>query len=149
MLQLIRSLEISLHQNGVRNDAAQLQALLHDDFMEIGRSGHSYNKAQMIAHLTQSSPHAAQSSPHTAQGSTHTAVWAQDFKLTMPAYSVALLTYHSAQTDADDQLTLCTARSSLWQLADTGWQLLFHQGTPVPEFERSYHPAELLTHPLH
>jgi hypothetical protein len=120
MLEMIRGLELSLHQNAVRRNAAQLQAFLHNDFMEIGRSGQTYNKTQMVQHL--------------AQESAHTAFWSQDFKLSMPSYSVALLTYHSAQIDADDQLTLHTVRSSLWQLADTGWQLCFHQGTPVQAF---------------
>ncbi len=130
MLQLIRSLEVSLHQNAVRRDAAQFQALLHDDFLEIGRSGQSYNKTQMVKHLTQESA--------------HNAVWSQDFKLSMPSYSVALLTYHSAQIGADDQLTLHTVRSSLWQLADTGWQLCFHQGTPVQAFTPTDNLSALL-----
>jgi hypothetical protein len=135
MLQLIRSLEVSLHQNTVRRDAAQLHDLLHDDFMEIGRSGQSYSKAQMIKHLVQ-------------EPALDT-VWSQDFKLSMPAYSVALLTYRSAHVGADEQLALHTYRSSIWLLADSGWQLRFHQGTPEAAFTRTDNPTALLAQQMH
>jgi hypothetical protein len=120
LLELISSLEISLHQPAVRCDTGRLQALLHPDFVEVGRSGQSYNKGQMVQHLVQES--------------LSTAIWSQDFKLAMPAFSVALLTYQSAHIGTEGQLTHHAARSSLWQFTDAGWQLRFHQGTPVAAF---------------
>jgi hypothetical protein len=120
LLELISSLEISLHQPAVRCDTGRLQALLHPDFVEVGRSGQSYNKGQMVQHLVQES--------------LSTAIWSQDFKLVMPAFSVALLTYQSAHIGTEGQLTHHAARSSLWQFTDMGWQLRFHQGTPVAAF---------------
>jgi hypothetical protein len=131
MLELITGLEVSLHHSAVRCYAVQLKALLHPDFAEIGRSGHSYNKAQMIEHLAKQSH-----DQHT--------VWSQNFTLAMPAYSVALLTYQSAQMQADESVTHHAARSSLWQLTDAGWQLRFHQATAVPTFALSPQPAGLV-----
>jgi hypothetical protein len=130
LLELISSLEISLHQPAVRCDTGRLQALLHPDFVEVGRSGQSYNKAQMVQHLVQES--------------LSTAIWSQDFKLVMPAFSVALLTYQSAHIGTEGQLTHHAARSSLWQFTDTGWQLRFHQGTPVAAFEPGHNQTAML-----
>jgi hypothetical protein len=131
MLEMIRGLEVSLHQSTVRCDPAQLQALLHPDFAEIGRSGQSYNKAQMMQHLAK-------------QDHDQPAIWSQNYTLAMPAYSVALLTYQSAQMQADESVTHHAARSSLWQLTDAGWQLRFHQATAVPTFALSPQPASLV-----
>jgi hypothetical protein len=111
LLELIRSLEVTLHQPAVRN------------FLEVGRSGRTYNKVEMLAHLELES--------------LTTAVWSQDFHLTMPAFSVALLTYKSAHVNAQGELSHHALRSSLWQLAEAGWQLRFHQGTPIETFVQS------------
>ncbi len=129
-LEPIRSLEISLHQPAVRCDARRLQALLHPDFVEVGRSGQSYSQAQMVQRLVQES--------------LSTAVWPQDFQLAMPAYSMASLTYQAAHIGTEGQLTHYAARSSLWQFTDTGWQLRFHQGTPVPAFAPSDNQTAML-----
>jgi hypothetical protein len=123
LLELIRSLEVTLHQPAVRNAKSRLDALLHNDFLEIGRSGRTYNKVEMLAHLELES--------------LTTAVWSQDFHLTMPAFSVALLTYKSAHVNAQGELSHRALRSSLWQLAEAGWQLRFHQGTPIETFVQS------------
>ncbi|MBC8943895.1 MULTISPECIES: hypothetical protein [Xenorhabdus] len=40
---LIKSLEISLHREK-RNDNKWINTILHDDFLEIGKSGHVYTK---------------------------------------------------------------------------------------------------------
>ncbi len=123
LLQLICSLELSLHQHTVRADKAKLLKLLHPDFVEIGRSGQRYTHAQMFAHLLEQRVHAV--------------VWSQDFALTMPSYSVALLTYRSAHVEGRGELSLHSQRSSLWQFTDGSWQLRFHQGTACPAFARN------------
>jgi hypothetical protein len=124
LLQLMCSLEISLHESTVRADKLRLAQLLHDDFVEIGRSGQRYNKAQMLAYLLAQTQHPM--------------IWSQGFELTMPAYSVALLTYQSAQVLAQGELAQHSQRSSLWQFAETGWQLRHHQGTPCTAFAKNH-----------
>ena len=117
------SLETSLHAPAVRADKAQLEALLHADFFEIGRSGTSYYRNDIIQQLVSQIGDAV--------------IWSQDFELSMPAYSVALLVYKSAHLGADGQLTLHAQRSSMWQYDALGWQLRFHQGTPTAAFAKN------------
>jgi hypothetical protein len=122
LLQLMCSLETSLHAPTVRGDKAQLEKLLHADFFEIGRSGTSYRRGDIIAQLV------SQADPAT--------IWAQDFALSMPAYSVALLVYKSAHINGQGELTMHAQRSSMWQYDELGWQLRFHQGTPTVAFAK-------------
>lgn len=121
------SLETRLHLPKVRADIAQLEELLHADFFEIGRSGTSYHRNDIIAQLLGHKNHAV--------------IWAQDFVLSMPAYSVALLVYKSAHLGADGELTLHAQRSSMWQYDELGWQLRFHQGTPTAAFAKNENTA--------
>lgn len=127
------SLETGLHSPAVRTDKAQLEKLLHADFFEIGRSGTSYHRNDIIAQLLGHKNHAV--------------IWAQDFALSMPAYSVALLVYKSAHVNAQGELTMHAQRSSMWQYDELGWQLRFHQGTPTKVFVKSgdHYAAQLLS----
>ena len=49
LLSQLQALEVELHQPEVRGDAARLDALLHDDFQEFGRSGTAYAKSDIVA----------------------------------------------------------------------------------------------------
>ena len=123
LLIQLRDLELSLHQPAMRRDPARLDELLHDSFVEIGRSGRSYTKSDILEHLPK----------ETGQ----TAIWSQGFQLAEIAEGVALLTYRSASVDANGELSRHTLRSSLWQRTAGGWQLRFHQGTPSDSPARS------------
>jgi hypothetical protein len=123
LLQLMCSLETRLHAPAVRADKAQLEKLLHADFFEIGRSGTSYQRAGIIEQLLTQK--------------THATIWAQDFALSMPGYSVALLVYKSAHINAQGELTMHAQRSSMWQYDELGWQMRFHQGTPTAAFTKN------------
>jgi hypothetical protein len=122
MLKLFCSYEMNLHNSSVRSDKAQLQKLLHADFMEVSRSGQCLGKASFIEQLLASKAHPA--------------IWAQDFELSMPSYSVAQLVYRSAQAQ-DSALRQHEVRSSLWQLTEVGWQLRLHQATPCEAFAKA------------
>lgn len=122
LLEQIRAREIALHQNAVRHDPAQLQALLHPAFQEFGRSGAVYNRSSMVTALL-----AETDAP---------AIWSQDYALEQLADDLALLTYRSARLGKRGQLSRFTLRSSLWQHTPSGWQLRFHQGTPTPRFAK-------------
>jgi hypothetical protein len=117
------SLETRLHSAAVRTDKAQLEELLHADFFEIDRSGTSFYRNAIIDQLLSQKNHAN--------------VWAQDFELSMPAYSVALLVYKSAHLGLDGELTMHAQRASMWQYDALGWQLRFHQGTPTAAFTKN------------
>lgn len=98
--------------------------LLHDDFEEIGRSGHNYDKQQTLAALQIESG--------------QTPIFSEGFKLAIITEGAVLLTYrsfHRSDDDDDGDVTRCTLRSSIWLLSanDNGgqWQMRFHQGTPT------------------
>jgi hypothetical protein len=123
LLELICSLEVKLHQSAVRSDKTQPEGLLHSDFSEYGRSGRTYDKAEILKHLEQES--------------LTNAVWSQDFHLKLLAFSVALLTYKSAHINAQGELSCYALRSSVWQFSESGWQMRFHQATPCAPFAKN------------
>jgi hypothetical protein len=123
LLSQLQALEVDLHKPVVRGDAARLDALLHEEFHEFGRSGTAYAKADIVSRL----PSAAQ----------HARVVADNFLVRRLAADVALLTYRSAHALPDGTLHRHTLRSSIWQCSDVGWQMSFHQGTPTEPYEPS------------
>ncbi len=89
-----------------RADAAALERLLHKDFVEIGRSGRVWSRAQMIEALI-----GDPGVPGIAEG----------FAVDELAYGNALVTY---TLDG-------VRRSSIWIRDGGRWQIRFHQGTPI------------------
>ncbi|MEZ4635626.1 MAG: nuclear transport factor 2 family protein [Caldilineaceae bacterium] len=114
LLETLRGLEIELHQPATRADRQKLDALLHEDFEEIGRSGALYTKQDILAQLPVEDP---------------PTIWVQDFVVTELGPNVALLRYRSAHEGADGNCTRHTLRSSLWVNVSGCWQIRFHQGT--------------------
>ena len=121
LLPLLRALEVELHKPAARGDAARLNALLHDGFRELGRSGVLYTKADILSLL-----------PAEAQ---HAVVVADRFEVRRLGEVVALLTYRSAHLLADGTLDRFTLRASVWECSTPGWQMSFHQGTPTAPYE--------------
>lgn len=111
----LQALEIELQLPAVRADRARLDALLHPEFTEFGRSGTVYSRAGMFAHL------GAETTPAT--------IVASDFALRRLGPTVALLNYRSAHRAPDGVLGRHTLRTSIWVHTDGGWQMSFHQGT--------------------
>ena len=121
LLDEVRELEISLQQPAVRGDPARLDELLHDDFIEFGRSGRTYTKADVLESLP-------------AERS-HPEAWSHGFSLLTLADGVALLTYRSAQLAPDGALERHALRASVWTRTPSGWRVIFHQGTPTAPFD--------------
>lgn len=117
LLHHLQALELRLHQPGVRADALQLGLLLHEDFMEFGRSGGVHGKTDTVASLA-------------APGQCLHLV-ADGFALVRLGPDSALLTYRSASVAADGLPSRHTLRSSVWLRTGQGWQMRFHQGTPT------------------
>lgn len=121
LLHLLRTLERDLLSLAVRHDPARLDALLHEDFREIGRSGACYDKADIIAQP-----------PDRAR---QTTVVADRFALKRLGDAAALLSYRSAHQRADGARDRFALRSSIWLLTGQQWQVVFHQGTPTLPFD--------------
>jgi len=106
------SLEQALQQSSIRSDAAQLERLLADDFVEFGASGNVWgSKAEVIAGL--------QDEAFSARRMTEFAVKAL-------SDGVALVTYRGYREGVGESL-----RSSVWRQQEGQWRMVFHQGTPV------------------
>lgn len=120
LLATLRALEVETYQACIRGEAIRLGELLHSSFREFGRSGRTYGRGDTLASFA-GQPQAYQ-------------VLSQDFRAEELAVGLALLTYRSAQVDADGTIARHSLRTSLWQLTEAGWQLRFHQGTPTEAF---------------
>ncbi len=121
LLHELRELEEALHRPETRCDRRQIEALLHPDFLEFGRSGQTYTKADILRMLPVEQAEIGG--------------WAGDFNLKIASEGVALLTYKTAQLVQDGEHERHTLRASLWKRMSTGWQMLFHQGTPTGPFD--------------
>jgi hypothetical protein len=124
--RILEGLERDLHTPQVRGSATRLALLLHPQFVEIGRSGRSYSREDVLGEF------AEEEFVHV--------VWSQDYEAQEIAPGLVLLTYRSAHVANDGTLERYTARASLWQQTACGWQLRFHQGTPTEAFDRPCAP---------
>ena len=113
LLATLSALETALHHPGSAMHPAALDALLHPDFHEVGKSGLAYSREQVARFLSQ----------HPGPMPTE----ALDFRVSLLAPGCALLTYRSVHLDATEPLHVL--RSSIWQLHEGQWRLRYHQGT--------------------
>lgn len=125
LLSALKAQEVALHQPELRRDIGFISQVLHDGFMEFGRSGATYSKSQIIDLLSNEEPDEP------------IELWSQDYQVHVQDGNIALLLYKSAHVARDNQLTCHTLRCSLWQRTSDGWQMIFHQGTATEPFEAS------------
>ena len=114
-LQALQRLEEELLRPEVRRSPEKMAALLADDFLEFGRSGRIYDKANILEAVAQQ-PDGQRS--------------LRQFSAKALAPSVALVTYWSTLCDANGNERY-SLRSSIWTRTGQGWRLVFHQGTPT------------------
>ena len=111
----LKRLEEALLRPEVRRSPENMDALLADDFVEFGKSGRMYRKADI---LNIAAP------PWDGQLSL------LEFSAKALAPSVALVTYRSMLRVADGRARYAV-RSSIWRRTAQGWRLVLHQGTPT------------------
>jgi hypothetical protein len=116
LLGRLKVLETDLHRLETRRNRAQLERLLHPDFVEFGRSGRRYDRSEVLAEFSEA-------------GAALEPVYAEHFEILELGRGSALLTYVSAHKTEAGKLHRRTLRSSLWLETETGWQMRFHQGT--------------------
>lgn len=122
LLQELTQLERELHQPAIRSDRSGVKKLLHDLFIECGRSGRVYTRNEILDELSQ-------------EVASHT-VWSEDFCASKLSEKCVLLTYRSAHLAENGSLSRHSFRSSIWQMSRGAWKLRFHQGTPIEAFGR-------------
>ena len=110
-LESVMGLELELLAPDVRADAHRLDQLLHEDFVEVGASGRLWQRRELIEDLL--------ATPLVD------AITVSELAARPIAGDVILVTY---RTSTPQRVVL---RGSLWRRGRRGWQLVFHQGTPV------------------
>jgi hypothetical protein len=118
LLETLRSLEQQLLSPETRSAKGAVSALLAKDFIEFGRSGRIYDRAQTIKALAEE--------PDKGASFNRTAT---EFRVRRLGDGVALLTYQSKRQSTSGETEICTLRSSIWVWVDRRWQMSFHQGT--------------------
>lgn len=98
-----------------RWDREWVNRMLHPDFTEVGRSGHSYDREATLD---------AEPFPLEIE------VPLEDYRLQLIDEDVALVRYVSRVVA--DGSSLPAQRTSIWVNTNQGWRLRFHQGTPIP-----------------
>ncbi|WP_372587934.1 nuclear transport factor 2 family protein [Thiothrix lacustris] len=110
--ETVVTLERELLNPAIRSDHKRLNELLADDFLEVGASGRSYCKADVLSIL---------------QDETDTSFTVTAMQAHLLAPNVALLTYLA--TRSVDGQTTHSRRSSVWVYSACGWQIRYQQGT--------------------
>lgn len=113
-IEMLRALEESLWRAESRFDSALMERIFAPGFVEIGRSGRRYERAEMMVNP----------GPETVIDAR---IPLPDYRVELIAPDVALATYTSEVRYGDDIER--GRRSSLWTKKDGRWQLRFHQGT--------------------
>ncbi len=111
--QELQKLEESLWVAETRFDRAYMERVLAPDFFEFGRSGRMYTREKSLSAPAQT---------------INAKLPLRDFAVHLIAPDVALVTYVSEVMYETVELA---NRSSLWTKGEKGWQLRFHQGTPL------------------
>lgn len=119
---LFYSLETSLHRPDTRMSPQQVSDLLADEFFEFGKSGRVYNKQITVDALASEGSSGSSIVPQVA-----------DFSVTSLSSDVVLVTYRSIRVADEASRNFETLRSSIWKLGSGRWQMVFHQGTPIPQ----------------
>ena len=115
---LLLSLERQLLSPGTRGSGQDLDRLLDDSFVEFGASGRVFDKAAIIADL---------------EGESSLTATMSNEAVRFLSPTLALLTYTcSASREGNERIT---NRSSIWQLKESTWRVIFHQGTVVGSTE--------------
>ena len=117
VLQL-RKLEEDLLQPEIRKDREAVAALLADDFCEFGSSGKVFSKPEIIQAL---------------QTEESSQISIADFRVQSLTSGIALVTYRAVEQGEAGREIRTSLRSSVWVMRDEEWQMLFHQGTIIPD----------------
>jgi len=114
----IHELENKLLQSEIRNSPAEVAKLLDQDFVEYCSPGTIYKyKAK------------------DCFPSPGIDFRMYDFAVKMLADDIVLATFKLIKHSEPDESKKYSLRSSIWQLVDGHWKMIFHQGTLTKKFD--------------
>ena len=109
----LQALEESMWRAETRFDRAYMNAVLHPEFTEVGRSGRVFSRDEVLG--MPAVPIAVDIPRET-------------FSVAEIAPGVALVSYETVPTDSRHG---AAHRGSVWVLDGSRWLLRYHQGTPA------------------
>lgn len=112
-IEALVKLEESLWISDTRFDRVYMEGVLHPEFVEFGCSGKIYSRDDTLT-IPSQAIHAK----------------LMNIKVLRLADNVCQITYVSEVQY--ETVQLCN-RSSIWVNTDDRWQIIFHQGTPIPQ----------------
>jgi hypothetical protein len=115
---MLLGLELAMARRDEAAIPGGFDAVLHEDFIEIGSSGRTWSRDETLALLRAGTGRLRD-------------VSLERFAAVELGATVVLVTY-DAVVDADPAARRRTRRSSIWLRLAGGWRLRFHQGTPAP-----------------
>ncbi|WP_210302615.1 DUF4440 domain-containing protein [Phyllobacterium sp. 628] len=118
---LLQLLEERLLDQAVRKTPLIVNHLLADDFIEFGTSGGVYNKQEIVDALANEP---MENAPILS---------ASDFAVRTLAEGIIQVTYRSVRRVRDTGQERHSLRSSIWKFIGGRWQMIFHQGTWIPQ----------------
>ncbi|HEX4676510.1 MAG TPA: DUF4440 domain-containing protein [Steroidobacteraceae bacterium] len=114
VLAELRQREPIFHRPEFGTTRAELEAMVDDDFWEVGASGRRYTRKSTLEVLEKRIRTPDEELWETT-----------DFRCQELAAEIYLLTYTLRQGER------ITRRSTIWRRSTDGWKIVFHQGTIV------------------
>jgi hypothetical protein len=115
VLEELKRREPIFHRPEFGTTRADFQGMMHADFWEIGASGRRYSREYILDELEKRHQHLQKD------------IWeTSEFHCRLLGPDLYLLTYTLIQ----DKIRK-TRRSTIWQHTQSGWKIVFHQGTAV------------------
>lgn len=108
--EILLSNEIALFDSSAEDYERTLDQLIDDDFIEIGSSGKIYTKKMTVGVLLQ--PGRRSIDP-------------EFISLRELSENLYMLTFRTGSG------SVTVVRNSIWKRTDSGWKIIYHQGTPV------------------
>ncbi len=113
----IRQLEIKLLHTDMKGNPSVLNALLAEDFEEIGSTGRIGSRQAVIDWLLNKSIHDRWSMIH--------------FRVKVLSDDLVLAIYQAQKIGGSDSVGKGSIRSSIWKRTGSGWKMVFHQGSKL------------------
>ena len=110
----LRELEIKVMTAAGERRAADIRGLIAEDFLEIGASGRTYTKSEVLAAIETAPLRKFQ---------------IEDFKIVASGNDWAMVSYRAGEKS--EQSSTASWRSTLWVQREAKWQIIFHQGTTI------------------
>ncbi|MFV7785462.1 DUF4440 domain-containing protein [Shewanella marisflavi] len=119
MQQIVIEQEIALLSPEVRTDPKALDQFIHVDFLEVGATGVSFGKPEVLARLPKEKPPVFK---------------VTDIQYRLLSADLAQLNYRACFKPVNEVNKRYSLRTSLWKCEAGCWQIIYHQGTPCAPF---------------